>query len=314
MSILVQVTGWDPQPWVVMFRTLAPDRAVYTAVDDTNRASIRYAMVWKPPAGLLGQLPNLQVIFNLGAGVDAILADTSIPSHIPIVRGVEANLTMRMVEWVTLHVLLHHRQMPFYRDRQAERHWAERVQPAAAEVTVGILGLGTLGLAAAATLKGLGFRLAGWSRRPKTVPGIDCFAGASGLDPFLAQTDILVCLLPLTAETRGMLNAALFAKLKRGGALGGPVVINAGRGGQQVETDILAALDSGVLTGVSLDVFEQEPLPADSRLWLHQRVIITPHNAADSDPRAICDHVLKRIADAEAGRPLAPLVDRARGY
>jgi glyoxylate/hydroxypyruvate reductase len=314
MSILVQVTGWDPEPWAVMFRTLAPNRPVFTGVDDANRATIRYAMVWKPAPGLLGQLPNLAAIFNLGAGVDAILADTSIPPHIPIVRGVDANLTMRMVEWVTLHVLLHHRQMLFYRDRQAEQRWAERVQPAAAEVTVGILGLGTLGIAAATTLKQIGFRLAGWSRSAKTVPGIDCFAGAHGLDPFLAQTDILVCLLPLTSETKGILNAGLFAKLKRNGPLGGPVVINAGRGGEQVETDILAALDQGTLAGVSLDVFEQEPLPANSPLWRHPRAILTPHNAADSDPRSICAHVLTRIADIEAGRPLAPVVDRARGY
>jgi glyoxylate/hydroxypyruvate reductase len=314
MSILVQVTGWDPEPWAVMFRTLAADRAVYSSVDDSNRAAIRYAMVWQPSSGLLAALPNLQVIFNLGAGVDAILADTSIPPHIPIVRGVDANLTMRMVEWVTLHVLLHHRRMPFYRDQQAARHWAEQVQPAANEVTVGILGLGQLGQAAAVALKHLGFRVAGWSRSRKTAAGVACFAGSSGLDPFLAQTDILVCLLPLTPATRGILNAGLFAKLKRNGPLGAPVVINAGRGGQQVEADIVAALDSGMLAGVSLDVFEREPLPPESPLWQHPRVIITPHNAADSDPRSICAHVLTRIADFEAGRPLAPLVDRALGY
>ncbi len=314
MAILVQVSGWDAEPWAVMFQSLAPDRAVVTAAEPARFASVGYAMVWKPDPGLLAKLPNLKVIFNLGAGVDAILADATVPMHIPIVRGIEANLTLRMVEWVTLHVLLHHRRMPFYRDQQQRSTWADVQQPAADEVTVGMLGYGTLGMAAGAVLKQLGFKLVGWSRSPKTAAGVNTFHGAAGLAPFLAQTDILVCLLPMTPETKGILNRGLFLQLKRGGPLGGPIVLNAGRGGEQVEADILTALDDGTLQGVSLDVFETEPLPAGSPLWRHPKVIITPHNAADSDPRGICRYVLDAIARHEAGQQLPNLVDRQRGY
>jgi glyoxylate/hydroxypyruvate reductase A len=181
-------------------------------------------------------------------------------------------------------------------------------------VRVGIMGLGVLGQAAAAALKPLGFPLNGWSRNPKTVPGVVTYAGETGLNPFLAQTDILVCLLPLTAETHGFLNHALFRKLARDGALGGPALINAGRGGLQNEADILRALDDGTLTGASLDVFEREPLPAKSPFWSHPKVFVTPHNAAQSDPKALSKYVLNQIERFERGLPLENVIDRSRGY
>jgi glyoxylate/hydroxypyruvate reductase A len=174
--------------------------------------------------------------------------------------------------------------------------------------------MGVLGRDAAEVLVRLGFRVAGWSRRQVDLAGVEPFAGAAQLDAFLARTDILVSLLPLTAETRGILSMPLFRKLARGGAFGAPVVINAGRGGLQVEADIVAALDEGILGGVSLDVFEVEPLPKESPLWLHPRIVVTPHAAAWSAPEALVPPILTQIAAYEAGEPLANVVDRAAQY
>jgi glyoxylate/hydroxypyruvate reductase A len=181
-------------------------------------------------------------------------------------------------------------------------------------VRVGLLGLGTLGRAAAAALKPVGFQLNGWSLKQRVVPGVTTFAGEAGLKPFLARTDILVALLPLTEATRGFINYALLRGLSRDGALGGPSLINAGRGGSQVETDIVRALEDGTLVGASLDVFETEPLPADSPLWSHPKVFVTPHNAAQSDPRALTRYVLAQIERFERRLPLENVVDRGLGY
>jgi glyoxylate/hydroxypyruvate reductase A len=281
--------------------------------DAVEAAAVRYAAVWKPPPGGLAAFPNLAAIFNLGAGVDALMADAALPS-VPIVRVADADLTGRMTEYVTLQVLLHHRQQRYLDACQRARKWEPQAQRAASAMRVGIMGLGVLGRDAAEVLARLGFAVAGWSRTRKAVPGIACFAGEPELAPFLARTDILVCLLPLTPATRGILNRRTFALLARDGVLGAPVVINAGRGGLQNEADILQCLDDGTLGAASLDVFEQEPLPADSRFWTHPRVVLTPHNAADTDPDEISKYVARQIERFEAGDALEHVVDPARGY
>jgi glyoxylate/hydroxypyruvate reductase A len=313
MAILLALAGWEPDAWLARFRALGQGRDVRLLPEVGDPAAIRYACVWKPPAGLLASLPNLQAIFSLGAGVDHLTSDPALP-NVPIVRIVDPDLTARMTEYVVLHVLLHHRRFKFYDAHQRERTWREEADPAASEVRVGIMGLGVLGRAAAAALKPLGFQLSGWSRTQKIVAGVTVFSGESELNAFLAQTDILVSLLPLTADTRGFLNYGLFRGLARDGALGGPALINAGRGGSQVEVDILRALDDGTLTGASLDVFEQEPLPAASPLWTHPKIFVTPHNAAQSEPRALTKYVLAQIERFERGLPLENVVDRKRGY
>jgi glyoxylate/hydroxypyruvate reductase A len=204
--------------------------------------------------------------------------------------------------------------MKLYGKQQSERVWRDHPDPSAAEVRVGIMGMGVLGRAAAAALAPLGFKLAGWSHTRRSIPGVETFAGQGELHRFLARTDILVCLLPLTPATRGILRYDLFRQLARDGALGGPALINAGRGGLQVEADILRALDDGTLTGASLDVFEREPLPTASPLWPHPNVYVTPHNAAQSDPRALTKYVLAQITRIERGLAPENVVDRARGY
>jgi glyoxylate/hydroxypyruvate reductase A len=259
-------------------------------------------------------LPKLEVIFSLGAGVDAILSDPTLPAAIPIVRVNDPDLTMRMSEHIVMHVLMHHRQLGRILENNRAKRWDSFPQHAASALRVGILGLGVLGADAARKLAIMGFQVAGWSRSRKSVDGVESFAGPMELDAFLARTDVLVCLLPATADTDGILDRALFRRLSRSGPLGAPILINAGRGRQQVEEDILAALEAGELHAASLDVFRKEPLPEDSPFWNHPRVFLTPHSAADSEPAVICGYVARQIEAYEQAGVLSNLVDRARGY
>ena len=263
MTLLLAVSGWDAAPWRRRLKQLLPSHEVATLDEPFDRAAIRYALSWRHPPGALSNLPNLEAIFSLGAGVDHLFADPALPDR-PVVRVVDPDLTTRMSEWVVMHALAHLRQLRRYERQQRERLWADDDdQPKAAEIQVGVLGLGVLGADAALKLGALGFRVAGWSASEKSLSGVACFHGAEGLDRMLAMTDMLIVLLPLTEATRGIIDASLLGRLRQGGRLGGPVLINAGRGGLQVEADILAALDSGRLKGASLDVFEREPLPEE---------------------------------------------------
>ncbi|MBZ9938525.1 glyoxylate/hydroxypyruvate reductase A [Mesorhizobium sp. BR1-1-16] len=311
-GVLVASGHWDPEPWALPFRA-DPGRPVMVWPKVTDPAAIHYVLAWAPPPEAFLGLPNLKAIFSLGAGVDHILGKAALP-NVPVVRIVDPDLTMRMTEWVVLQVLLHHRRQLAYLRQQAAHRWEEIGQPVARDVRVGLMGLGELGQASARVLRSLGFDVAGWSRTPRTVPGVTCFSGTDGLEPFLARTDILVVLLPATPETRGILNRALFAKLPRDGALGGAVLINAGRGALQVEADIVEALETGALIGASLDVFEKEPLPSESPLWSRPDVVITPHVAATSDAAVLADGIRRAILDFEAGKPLSNLIDPKRGY
>jgi glyoxylate/hydroxypyruvate reductase A len=306
--------NWSPDRWKGRFDAVCRDRRVILLpATGFEPAEIHYAAVWKPVPGELASFPNLKVIFNLGAGVDALMADRTLPD-VPLVRVAVDDLTGRMTEYVVLHVLLHHRQELYLRDSQRVKRWAPKFQWPASAISVGIMGLGTLGTDAARVLRRIGFQVLGWSRTPRQVDGVACFHGREQIEPFLARTDMLVCLLPLTPDTRGVLNRAVFERLNRTSALGAPVLINAGRGGLQNEADILACLDDGTLGAVSLDVFMQEPLPPDSPFWTHPNVVLTPHNAADTDPDAISRYVAAQIARFEAGGALDNVVDRMRGY
>jgi glyoxylate/hydroxypyruvate reductase A len=306
--------NWSAQRWKNRFDEVCAGRHVLQLPDTAfDPAEVHYAAVWKPHPGELAAFPNLRVIFNLGAGVDALMADRSLPD-VPLVRVAVNDLTERMTEYVVLHVLMHHRQELYLRESQRAKRWAPKSQWAAGAISVGVMGLGTLGADAADALRRIGFRVAGWSRSPRQIEGIECFDGAQGLEPFLRRTDILVCLLPLTPDTRHVLNRDLFTKLNRDSPLGAPVLINAGRGGLQNEADILQCLDDGTLGGASLDVYATEPLPTDSPFWTHSKVVLTPHNAADTDPDEISKYVARQIERFEAGGALENVVDRKRGY
>jgi glyoxylate/hydroxypyruvate reductase A len=313
-TILIAATGLDPAPWEARLRAFSPRRDVRLWPQRVgDLAGIAYALVWQAPPGLLAGLPNLKAIFSLGAGVDHVIADPDAPD-VPIVRIVDPDLTIRMREYVVLHVLLHHRRQRRYDSQQRECVWHEHAQPPANAVAVGVMGLGVLGRDAASMLARLGFRVAGWSRTKKHLPGVETFHGDDDLDAFLRRSEILVCLLPATPATQGIVRLELLRKLKRDGAADGAYLINAGRGALQVDADILAALDEGSLAGATLDVFPTEPLPAQSPLWLHPKVTVTPHNAAASDPQALIGNILRQIERFEAGMPLEHVIDRAAGY
>ena len=314
MSLLLAMTGWHVEDWRERFQALLPEMPIVTLGEAYDRRAVHYVASWKHPEGSLSGLPNLAAIFSLGAGVDHLFADTRLP-EVPIARVVDPDLTTRMSEYIVLHCLMHLRQQRRYERQQQAKLWDDdRNQPAARSVRVGLMGLGELGLDAARKLQVMGFDVAGWSRSPKTVDGFTTFAGDEGMTGFLARTDILVSLLPLTPETRGVINAQLLSGLAQDGRLGGPFLINAGRGGLQVEADILAALDAGTLKGATLDVFESEPLAPESRLWSHPDVTVTPHNAAMSEPEAVATLISAQIKRLEAGEPLEHVVDPARGY
>jgi glyoxylate/hydroxypyruvate reductase A len=313
-ALALVITGWDAGPWEKRFRVAAPGRDIRVWPDRLgNPADVAYAAAWLPPAGAFGTFKKLRAIFSLGAGVDGVLKDRALP-QVPVVRVVDPDLMRRMTEYVTLHVLMHHRRQRLYDEQQRRSLWHEQEQPRAGEVDVGIMGLGVLGRDAAEVLVRLGFRVTGWSRSPRRLPGIETFDGADGLDAFLERTEILVCLLPHTPTTEGILNLKLMRKLKRDGALGGAYLINAGRGKLQVDVDILAALDEGALAGATLDVFPTEPLPAASPLWLHPKVTITPHNSAASVPEEVVAYIVRQIERFEAGHTLENVIDRASGY
>lgn len=313
MTLLVALT-WDPKPWVERFRLYLPEHPVAVLGEAFDRSRVRYVATWGPKPGSLSDLPALEAIFSLGAGVDHLMGYPGLPD-VPIMRVAQDDLTNRMSEYVVLHCLMYLRDQRRYDADQRARRWEpDKAPPIAGDVRVGVMGFGVLGQDAARKLKAMGFDVAGWSRTPKSVEGFEVYSGEDGLERFLVRTDILVSLLPLTPETRGILNASLFAKLARDGRLGGPILINAGRGGLQVEADILAALDGGVLRAATLDVFEVEPLPQDSPLWSHPRVTVTPHNSAVSDPDMTALYVAKQIRRHEAGEPFQNVVDRTRGY
>jgi glyoxylate/hydroxypyruvate reductase A len=313
-AILVAVDGPQAGDWLSALRDSARGREVLAwPLRSEDLPRVAFACVWLPPRGLLARLPNLKAVINLGAGVDHLLADPALPA-VPVARVAHADLTMRVTEYVVLHVLMHHRRQRLYDAQQRERNWRVHDQPAASEIAVGVMGLGVIGAHAAGALAGLGFRVAGWSRSPKALPGIETFHGPAGLDAFLTRTEILVCLLPRTPGTEGILNLTLIRRLKRDGQASGAFLVNAGRGPLQVDADILAALDEGALSGVTLDVFQHEPLPPDSPLWGHPKVTITPHNAGDISPRVFAPHVIGQIERFERRLPLDNLVDRKRGY
>jgi glyoxylate/hydroxypyruvate reductase len=315
MALLIACSS-RAEEFAALARKLDPSLDVRVAPEIGRREDIRYVLAWQAPHGLLKTLPNLGLIISVGAGVDHLLNDPELPD-VPLVRFVDPDLSGRMAEYIALHVLYHHRRMCEFRELQARKVWKYLPEPAAHEVRVGLMGLGVMGQAAARALGVLGYRLRGWSRSPRQLAGVTCFSGPAGLDPFLAETDILAVVLPLTAETRGLLNRKLIAKLSRSGRderLPGPVLINAGRGGLQVDADIFAALQVGELYAASLDVFETEPLPHSSPLWSHPRVLVTPHNAAESAPAAIVRSALAQMRAHAAGEPLANVVDRRRGY
>lgn len=311
MKLLIKSGGREAMPeWQAHFRDAAPDLEVAYYEDAGDPASVDFVMAWEPPPGFLAGLPNLKVVFSSGAGVDHITRDPDWPSHLPLVRMGGDDMAQRMGEFVVWSALSLLRNTAHFAKGQPLREWRyEETEYSAADRRVGVMGLGNLGMRAAQMLAAVGFPVSGWSRSAKDLPGIRTFAGADQFDAFLAQTDILVCLLPVTPETADIIDADLLARLPKGAQ-----IINVGRGGHVVEADLIAALDSGHIAGAVLDVFRTEPLPADSPLWGHDRVIVTPHIASTPTRGEKARFVARCIALLGEGKPLPNIFDPARGY
>ena len=311
LVVLAYGNGGETDVWLEALRRHLPaDLPLQPLSRPVDPARVRYVVAWRHQPGSLAPFTTARAIFSLGAGVDHLISDPALPEGVPIVRVVDPDLADRMGEWVVLNVLMHHRQVRLYDWQQGEKLWTEDLfQPAARDVRVGIMGLGVLGSDAARKLRMLGFDVAGWSRTPKALPGLDMAHGTDGLPAMLGRCDILVCLIPLTPETRGLVNAERLSALKPGAAL-----INFARGPIVVTDDLIAALDRGHLAHAVLDVFDAEPLAADSPLWSHPGVTVLPHISGPTDLDSAAATVAANLeAYRRTGAPPRG-VDAARGY
>lgn len=302
---LTDKTQW----WVDMLSEMLPGWTVVPMAEVEDPAAVKYAIVWRPQTGDIARFPNLKAIVSIGAGIDHVLADTELPGDVPIIRTVGDDLTQRMREYVALHVLRHHRDMPTQLASQTRKAWEAIVVPVAPNRVVGVMGLGNLGAASAKTLADLGFATRGWSKSPKSIDGVETFTGPEQMDAFLDGCEILVNLLPLTDQTRGILNADLLGKLAKGACL-----INCARGPHLVDADLLAALDSGQIKQATLDVFHQEPLPAENAFWDHPAITVTPHVASQIDAVTGGRIIAANLKTYEETGTCADLADAGRGY
>jgi phosphoglycerate dehydrogenase-like enzyme len=309
MSILVFPSSPFIEVQQAALRQLAPDETIVTDADDADPDAVEAILAFKLAPGVVERYPRLRFIACAGAGVDQLLAAGDVPAGVPITRPHDGLQAARMAQYVTLAVLRWHRELPRYETQQRERRWARHAAPEEEDWTVGVMGFGELGRAVAFGLAALKYPVRAWTRTPRSESDVAVFSGLDGLEPFLSGTRVLVCLLPLTGATRGLLAAPLFAKLPAGA-----YVINVSRGPILVETDLIDALDAGHLAGAALDVHAREPLPPTSPAWRHDRILVTPHIAAMPRPEIAARQILDNLRRARRGEPLQHLVDRDRGY
>ncbi len=309
MALLFYSQFDDPAEWSGHLRRLMPDLEVRVWPDVGDPAKIEAALVWKAPPGELAKYPNLKLIVNLGAGVDAIVADRTIPAHIPITRIADPEMSRMMAQFVLLAVLRHHRNLVAFERAQRERRWHYVHPKETRETTVGIMGLGHLGAVAAAELVRQGFTVRGWSRTPKSVEGVATFHGPDQLADFLDGVGVLVVMLPYTKETDGLVGKAVFDRLPQGACF-----VSVGRGRTVDEDALVAALRSGRIAEATLDVFREEPLRPDHALYGFEQVLVTPHLASVAIPRSAAEQVVDNIRRAREGRPLQNRIEPSRGY
>jgi glyoxylate/hydroxypyruvate reductase A len=309
MALLINGGRAPAEEWVRTIQPVFPDLEIRLYPEVGNRDDITYLLTTRIPKGEVASFPNLRFVALIAAGVDRILADPELPPDIPVIANINMQRGVTMAEWVLYHLLRHNRRFDLYEADKADHRWELHPYPSPDQIRVGVMGLGTLSGHVARTLRDLQYDVAGWTRTPKDIEGIETFAGADGFGPFLARSDTLIAILPDTPETRGLLDADALARLPKGA-----YVMNCGRGTLIDEAALIAAIDSGHLSGAALDVFQTEPLPPDDPLWDHPKISITPHNCCIGRPEFGCDMVIENIRRDLAGEHLVGVLDRARGY
>jgi phosphoglycerate dehydrogenase-like enzyme len=311
MALLYMSDGTNGGEWRELMCGLIPDLDFRIHPDIGDPADIEMTLIWRYKLNELKSFPNLKLIASLGAGVDHLVGEDRrhLPEGVPIARLVDPSMTTQMTEWCLMAILNHNRRWDAYRKLQAERRYEEIAVRQPGDVTVGVLGLGELGGDCARVLAAVGYRVKGWSRSPKDLDGVACSHGADSLAGFLGDCDIVVCLLPLTPDTTGILNARTFAQMKPGA-----YVVNAARGGHIVEADLIAAIDAGHIAGATLDVQQAEPMPDDHPFWYHPRIVTFPHVAAITIAESCAPQVAENYRRMKDGRPFLNLVDLDRGY
>jgi len=295
--------------WKRQLSELLPEHSVLPYSEVKTCSDVEIAVVWRPPDGWLAGLPNLRLVVSIGAGIDHIVQDPSYPAHIPVLKTTGPDMIQRMREYIVLHVLRFHRELPTLQLQQSQRRWKSVATPVAQQRKVGIMGMGGMGQAASQSLVELGFDVRCWSRNPKTLHRIKSFSGDEQLEGFLCGIDILVCLLPLTNATKGILSRELFTHLAKGAC-----IINAARGQHLIEKDLLEALDTGQVSQATLDVFTTEPLPEDHAFWQHPNILITPHVASLIDPVSGGRIISENIKRFERGEMLQEITQASQGY
>jgi glyoxylate/hydroxypyruvate reductase A len=308
VKILLYTGASNAAAWIDALSRAMPEAIIGTWPDDATREA-DYALVWRPPPEVLATLDRAKAIFNLGAGVDGLDSMPRSLERVPLIRLEDAGMAEQMAEYVAHAVLRRYREFDAYAQSQREAVWQPRCRLDKSEFRVGILGIGVLGAAVASTLTAFGFPIDGWSRSRKQLPGVRSFAGDAELREFLGRGNVLVCMLPLTAETRGILGHATLSRLPRGA-----YIVNVARGALLIEQDLLALVDSGALAGATLDVFQDEPLPPSHAFWHHPRITVTPHVSAVTRIEESVAQIDAKIRRLEAGLPVSGVVDRVRFY
>jgi len=306
MRVTVCCANTKIEPWLDGLRAALPGATIEAWQPGAPVAD--HAVVWAPPQQFLDEQAGLKGIFNIGAGVDALMK-LRLPASARVVRLDDAGMSVQMAEFVCHAVIRHFRELDGYEADVAQGRWSYRKPRSRAEFPVGVMGLGVLGVRVARALRQFDFPVLGWSRSPKTIDGVECFAGPAQLDAFLVRTRILVCLLPLTPDTEGVMNRANLAKLQPGA-----YVINVARGAHLVDEDLIALLDNGHLAGAALDVFRTEPLPAEHPFWRHPKIAVTPHTSARTLREESIAQIAAKMLAMERGEPVPGVVDPGRGY
>ncbi|GAB3537774.1 glyoxylate/hydroxypyruvate reductase A [Pontibacter brevis] len=309
MSVIIITQGKDLDPWVSALKEKRPELDIRIYPDETNREEVEFALAWNHPLGAFKKYPNLKCISSMGAGVDHILKDPDLPEGVSITRITEPNLAKDMAEFTTALVMNHVRGFSAYKAAEQRQQWAPKPYLRTGDVTIGVMGVGVLGSYVAGKLQELGFKVNGWARTPKQVQDMQVYVGQDGLNSFLASSDILICLLPLTKETANILNKNTFSKLPEGA-----FVINVARGEHLVENDLIEMIDTGHLSGASLDVFRKEPLPANHPFWEHPKINVTPHIASITNPATAADQILDNYDRLKKKEPLTGIVSLTKGY